>query len=282
MTVTPTLTPTLTPSTVVSTSPTNTGSTSASSATVVSTLSTAAAARATVVEVSKPVSTDPVSAPSVDVIAGAAVAPVAQGLPVNTSFMATVSLQGRSSSSLGTTISDATGRATVPAFSTTEAGEYTISLSDGRGNSYYLKIAVANAPSGVGLLSDADVAQTVVVSVSAPVTTTAATAPTVSVAAGSPVAPVVGGLPANSVITVDISSTGQTRAKSTTFVRIGSGRTNATGRVKLPAFKASRPGSFTMRLTTPAGKAYYLKVKVAKKKASTAAVKPVAASKPKK
>jgi hypothetical protein len=235
-----------------------------------------------VVEVSKPVSTDPVSAPSVDVIAGAAVAPVAQGLPVSTSFTATVSLQGRSSSSLGTTISDATGRATVPAFSTTEAGEYTISLSDGRGNSYYLKIAVANAPSGVGLLSDADVAQTVVVSVSAPVTTTAATAPTVSVAAGSPVAPVVGGLPANSVITVDISSTGQTRAKSTTFVRIGSGRTNATGRVKLPAFKASRPGSFTMRLTTPAGKAYYLKVKVAKKKASTAAVKPVAASKPKK
>jgi hypothetical protein len=37
-----------------------------------------------------------------------------------------------------------------------------------------------------------------------------------------------------------------------------------------------------MRLTTPAGKAYYLKVKVAKKKTSTAVVKPVVASKPKK
>ena len=49
----------------------------------------------------------------------------------------------------------------------------------------------------------------------------------------------------------------------------------------LPAFNASRPGSFTMRLTTPAGKAYYLKVKVAKKKSSRESVKPVAASKPK-
>jgi hypothetical protein len=88
------------------------------------------------------------------------------------------------------------------------------------------------------------------------------------VPAGSPVAPVVGGLPASTIVNVDISSTRQARAKSTTFVRIGSGRTNAYGRVKLPAFKAARPGSLTMRLTTAAGKTYYLNVKVAKKKAA--------------
>ena len=102
-------------------------------------------------------------------------------------------------------------------------------------------------------------------SVTAPVSTNVATAPTANVPAGSPVAPVVGGLPANTVVNVDISSTGQTRAKTTSFVRVGSGRTNAKGRMKLPAFKASRPGSFTIRMTTPAGKAYYLKVKVAAK-----------------
>jgi hypothetical protein len=96
------------------------------------------------------------------------------------------------------------------------------------------------------------------------------------------VAPVVGGLPANTVINVDISSTGQTRAKTTSFVRIGSSRTNAKGRMKLPAFKASRAGTFMMRMTTPAGKAYYLKVKVtaktttgaSMKSASTAGMKP--------
>jgi hypothetical protein len=235
---------------------------------VVNTLSTAAATKATVVAVTRPVSTNPASAPIVDVIAGAAVAPVAQGLPVSTSFTATVSLPGRSGTALGVITSDATGRLTVPAFSTTRAGDYTISLSDGQGNTFYLKIAIASAPSGVSLLSEADAGKTAVVAVSAPVATTTADAPTVSVPAGSPVAPVVGGLPASTIVNVDISSTRQTRAKSTTFVRIGSGRTNANGRVKLPAFKAARPGSLTMRLTTAAGKTYYLNVKVAKKKAA--------------
>ena len=242
-------------------SPVSTPSTLAS----VSVLTSTAAAKATVVELTQPVSTNADNAPSVSVISGAAVAPVAQGLPVSSTFTASVSLQGRGASALGTTTSDATGRATVPAFQASEAGEYTIALSDGKGNTFYLKIAVANAPSGVGLLSDADVANTVLVSVTAPVSTNVATAPTANVPAGSPVAPVVGGLPANTVVNVDISSTGQTRAKTTSFVRIGAGRTNAKGRMKLPAFKASRPGSFTIRMTTPAGKAYYLKVKVAAK-----------------
>jgi hypothetical protein len=263
VTVTPvaTVIPTLPVSGNPAISPVSTPSTLAS----VSVLTSTAAAKATVVELTQPVSTTADNAPSVSVISGAAVAPVAQGLPVSSTFTASVSLQGRGASALGTTTSDATGRATVPAFQASEAGEYTIALSDGKGNTFYLKIAVANAPSGVGLLSDADVANTVLVSVTAPVSTNVATAPTANVPAGSPVAPVVGGLPANTVVNVDISSTGQTRAKTTSFVRIGAGRTNAKGRMKLPAFKASRPGSFTIRMTTPAGKAYYLKVKVAAK-----------------
>jgi hypothetical protein len=227
------------------------------------------AAKATVVEVTKPVSTDPASAPSVSVISGAAVAPVAQGLPSSSTFTASVSLGGRTATPLGVTTSNASGQATVPAFQATEAGVYTIALSDGKGRTYYLKIEVAAAPSGVGLPSDSDAAKTVLVSVVAPVSTNAASAPTANVAVGTPVAPVIGGLPANTVITVDISSTGQTRAKTPSFVRIGSGLTNSKGRMKLPAFKASRAGTFMMRMTTPAGKAYYLKVKV------TAKAKPV-------
>jgi hypothetical protein len=48
--------------------------------------------------------------------------------------------------------------------------------------------------------------------------------------------------------------------------------------MKLPAFKASRAGSFMMRMTTPAGTAYYLKVKVTAKSTAKPVVKP--ASKP--
>jgi hypothetical protein len=276
-----TLTPTLTPTIVVESSPSISPSTAGPSATVVVTLPAAQATRATVIAVSRPVSTDPGNAPRVSVIAGAALAPVAQGLPASSSFTATVSVPGRTGASLGVITSDATGRATVPAFSATKAGDYTISLSDGLGNTFYLKVVIASAPSGVGLLTDAEAAKSAVVAVSAPVTTTTDTAPTVSVPIGSPVAPVVGGLPASTVINVDISSTRQTRAKTTTFVRIGSGRTNTNGRVKLPAFKASRPGSFTMRLSTAGGKTYYLNVKVATKKSSSASAKAVAASKPK-
>ena len=217
----------------------------------------------------KLVSTNPDTAPSVSVIAGAAVAPVAQGLPASSTFTASVSLEGRTSSPLGVTSSDSTGRATVPAFQATQAGEYTISLSDGKGHTYYLKIQVAEAPSGVGLPSDSEVAKTVLVTVAATVSTNAASAPTANVPTGSPVAPIVSGLPANTVINVDISSEGQTRAKTISFVRIGSGRTNAKGRMKLPAFKASRAGTFMMRMSTPTAKAYYLKVKV------TAKAKPV-------
>ena len=78
---------------------------------------------------------------------------------------------------------------------------------------------------------------------------------------------------ANTVVQVDVSANPRARAKAT-FVRIGSSRTNAKGRVNLPAFKASQPGSFVIRLKTPAGKAYFLKVKVA----GTSSAKP--ASKP--
>jgi hypothetical protein len=278
-TSTPTVTPTTTP--IPTSSPSIAPVSNLPALAEVVTLPAAQASRATVVAVTKPVSTNPVSAPSVDVIAGAAVAPVAQGLPASSSFTATVSVPGRTGASLGVITSDASGRATVPAFSATKAGDYTISLSDGLGNTFYLKVVIASAPSGVGLLSDAEAAKSAVVPVSAPVTTTTDTAPTVSVPIGSPVAPIVGGLPASTVINVDISSTRQTRAKATTFVRIGSGRTNANGRVTLPAFKASRPGSFTMRLSTAGGKTYYLNVKVATKKSSSASAKAVAASKPK-
>jgi hypothetical protein len=59
-----------------------------------------------------------------------------------------------------------------------------------------------------------------------------------------------------------------TRAKAS-FVSIGKTRSTANGRAKVPAFKASRAGMYTIRLSTPAGKAFYLKVKVAPKKASS-------------
>ena len=58
------------------------------------------------------------------------------------------------------------------------------------------------------------------------------------------------------------------RAKEA-FVNIGNTRSNAAGKAKVPAFKASRAGTYTIQLSTAAGKAFYLKVKVAAKKASS-------------
>jgi hypothetical protein len=202
-------TPTLTSTVQVPGNSTVSQVSTASTLVPLSVLSAEDAATATVVQLTRPVSTDPDTAPSVSVISGAAVAPVAQGLPVSSTFTASVSLADRVGTQLGVTTSDSTGRATVPAFQATQAGVYTISLSDGKGNTYYLKIQVAAAPSGVGLPSDADAGTTVLVSVTTADSSNAANAPTANVPVGTPVAPVVGGLPANTVINVDNRSTGQ-------------------------------------------------------------------------
>lgn len=62
---------------------------------------------------------------------------------------------------------------------------------------------------------------------------------------------------------------GRTRAKET-FTFIGNTRSNANGRAKVPGFKVSRPGTYTIQLSTVTDKAFYLKVVVAAKKASSA------------
>jgi len=119
----------------------------------------------------------------------------------------------------------------------------------------------------VVVLSATERANAQVVEVKAPASTSAANAPEVSVPAGAAVAPVVSGLPANTPIAASMRLTSQTRAKSS-FVPIGSTRSTAAGRVKVPAFKATRPGVYVIQLSTPSGKAYYLKVNVTAKKGS--------------
>ena len=126
-------------------------------------------------------------------------------------------------------------------------------------------VVLANA--GVSLLPVAQRGDAQVVEVNAPASTTVANAPEVSVPAGTAVAPVVGGLPARTPIVASMSVSSQTRAKSR-FVPIGTTRSTAAGRVKVPAFKATRAGVYTIRLATPAGKAYYVKVKVTAKKSA--------------
>ncbi len=121
---------------------------------------------------------------------------------------------------------------------------------------------------GVELLSGAERASAQVVTVTAPVSTSVATAPEVTVTTGTAVAPVVSGLPPSTPLQAGMSLSPLTRAK-TSFVSIGKTRSTANGRAKVPAFKASRAGLYTIRLSTPAGKAFYLKVRVAAKKASS-------------
>jgi predicted outer membrane repeat protein len=112
-----------------------------------------------------------------------------------------------------------------------------------------------------------------VVEVNAPASTSVANAPEVIVSVGVSVAPVVSGLPANRPIFAALrilrsgsqTTTSLLRAKSS-FVPMGTARSTATGRVKIPAFKATRPGVYTIRLSTAEGKAYYVKVKVTARK----------------
>jgi hypothetical protein len=122
------------------------------------------------------------------------------------------------------------------------------------------------APAGVVLLSKTEIANAQVVTVSTPLSSNPVSAPVLSIPAGTPVAPVVSGLPTSTPLRVKMSV--PVRAKEA-FVNIGNTRSNAAGKAKVPAFKASRAGTYTIQLSTAAGKAFYLKVKVAAKKASS-------------
>ena len=122
------------------------------------------------------------------------------------------------------------------------------------------------------LLSGAERANAQVVTVSAPVATSPVYAPQITVVPGTAIAPVVIGLPSRTQLLAGMSFAPLTRAKDS-YVPIGKTRSTASGRAKVPAFKASRPGIYTIRLSTPTNEAFYLKVKVAAKKASSSSAK---------
>ena len=131
-------------------------------------------------------------------------------------------------------------------------------------------------PAGVVLLTGAARANAQVVEVREPVSVTLANAPQVSVPAGAAVAPVVSGLPANTSVVVSIRAISGSRPQSvlsllrakSPFVPMGTIQSTAAGRVKVPAFKARRAGVYLIRLSTPAGKSQYLKVKVTARKST--------------
>jgi hypothetical protein len=56
-------------------------------------------------------------------------------------------------------------------------------------------------------------------------------------------------------------------------VPIGQVRSSENGWATVPAFKPSRAGTYTIQLATAHGKAFYLKVQVAAKKASSSSAK---------
>jgi hypothetical protein len=131
------------------------------------------------------------------------------------------------------------------------------------------------APAGFVQLSASEKASAQSPVVNAPLSTSAASAPVVTVPPGTPVAPVVSGLPTNTSLRAGVK--GPTRAKDA-FVTFGTTRSNANGRAKVPAFKPSRAGTYTIQLATADGKAFYLKVTVAAKKASSASKKPASST----
>ena len=131
------------------------------------------------------------------------------------------------------------------------------------------------APAGFVQLSAEEKASAQTPVVNAPLSTSVSSAPVVSVPPGTPVAPVVSGLPSNKSLKAGVKA--PTRAKEA-FVTFGTTRSNANGRAKVPAFKPSRSGIYTIQLATADGTAFYLKVQVAAKKASSNSKKPASSS----
>jgi hypothetical protein len=131
------------------------------------------------------------------------------------------------------------------------------------------------APAGFVQLSAEEKASAQTPVVNAPLSTSVSSAPVVSVPPGTPVAPVVSGLPSNKSLKAGVKA--PTRAKEA-FVTFGTTRSNANGRAKVPAFKPSRSGTYTIQLATADGTAFYLKVQVAAKKASSTSKKPASSS----
>ena len=131
------------------------------------------------------------------------------------------------------------------------------------------------APAGFVPLSASEKVSAQTPVVNAPLSTSLSNAPVVTVPAGTPVAPVVSGLPVNTSLSVGVNS--PMRIKQA-FVTFGTTRSNASGRAKVPAFKPSLSGTYTIQLATADGKAFYLKVKVAARKTSSASSKPASNS----
>ena len=135
--------------------------------------------------------------------------------------------------------------------------------------------STVKAPAGFVQLSASEKASAQTPVVNAPLSTSVSNAPVVTVPAGTPVAPVVSGLPVSTNLRAGVKP--PTRAKDA-FVTFGTTRSNANGRAKVPAFKPSRAGTYTIQLATADGKAFYLKVTVATKKASSASKKPASST----
>ena len=133
------------------------------------------------------------------------------------------------------------------------------------------------APAGFVQLSAEEKASAQTPVVNAPLSTSVSSAPVVTVPPGTPVAPVVSGLPVSTSLKAGVKAPKSTRAKEA-FVIFGTTRSNDNGRAKVPAFKPSRSGTYTIQLATADGKAFYLKVQVAAKKASSTSSKPASSS----
>jgi len=153
---------------------------------------------------------------------------------------------------------------TLPATSTTSTSA-PASLPGGTPSA--IKVPTVTRPFGVVVLSGAARANAKKIKVSTPLSNSASRAPEISVLIGEAVAPVVNGLPARLSLQASMSVPAPTRAKPA-FVSIGKTRSSASGQATVPAFKANRAGVYTIRLVTPASKAFYLKVKVSAKKPS--------------
>lgn len=111
--------------------------------------------------------------------------------------------------------------------------------------------------SGIVLTSESQAKKAVEVDTPAPATS-AKKAPVASAPAGKAVAPVVSDLPAGKSVRVTATIGGQS-------VDLGKVKVASDGTVVLPAMRGQAGKTITVKMTDPAGKSYFVKVKFAKK-----------------
>ena len=85
--------------------------------------------------------TTPAKAPQIAEVVGQVIAPVVKSLPKTSKLTVTTVINGKTVN-LGSVKTNANGTVTIPGFTVTKPGTYTVQLTNAKGVKYFVKVVV--------------------------------------------------------------------------------------------------------------------------------------------